>query len=86
MGSQKWHKEAAEGVRPQYKLSEKAGTKSPNVDPHQTATTSCRIAPKIEWPSASSIWIFTVSPALINGVFASPSLIVSIIRISAMQL
>ena len=43
------------------------------------------IRPKMEWPFASSISISTRSPNFMNGVFGAPELIVSIMRISAMQ-
>lgn len=52
----------------------------------QASTTFCSIAPKIEWPSASFISTRTVSPGAMKRVLASPSAMVSIMRISAIQL
>ena len=48
--------------------------------------TACSMAPKIEWRSGPVISILTVSPTCRNGVFGAPSLIVSTVRSSAMQL
>src|SRR5579859_634978 len=46
-------------------------------------TTTCSIAPKIEWRLASRISIRTVSPAARNRVFGAPWAIVSTVRTSA---
>ncbi len=48
-------------------------------------STTCSIAPKIEWPDLSFISIRTVSPKRMKGVVALPVSIVSMVRISAMQ-
>ena len=51
----------------------------------QTATISCSILPKIEWPWASRISTETQSPGFMNGVVGLPPAMVSIMRISAMH-
>jgi len=51
----------------------------------QTASTTCSMAPKMEWCLLSSISMRTVSPALRKGVSALPRRRVSTVRTSAMQ-
>ena len=52
----------------------------------QACTTFCSIAPKIEWWLASFSSTRTTSPGFMKGVLGAPSAMVSIMRISAMQL
>ena len=52
----------------------------------QACTTFCSIAPKIEWWLASFISTRTTSPGFMKGVVGLPFAMVSIMRISAMQL